>query len=246
MSIEKAAKQFINSVIYTHANGIVMSGPFKGMRLLEEISWDDGNLGSKVLGCYEQELHQVIEEEITRLEKLYTDRGPPVILDIGCSEGYYAVGMARRLVDTKPSITVVDSSEDALRITHAAAEYNGVEIFQATTVLFGKDFNTGYRPDLVICDCEGGEIDYLDLEKFPGLQTAVIIVECHDTTQILVDRFAKTHEIWVVYEGARNPNQFEFLQRMDSLMRWLAVSEGRPCTMHWLLMRPRIQTSEPQ
>lgn len=240
-SFERAAKEYLNTFIFKETKGLVQSGPFKGMLLLDEVSWSDGNLGTKVLGCYEQELHEAIEHEITRLAKL--DR-PAIILDIGCSEGYYAVGLARMLPTAE--ITAVDSSEDALRITLETADANHVLLHDLITELFGPDFNVGYSPDLVICDCEGAEIDYLDLEKFPGLKQATILVECHDAGDHLVTdplgkRFGDTHDVYIIFEGPRNPNDFEMLRPMQSLMRWLAVSEGRPTMMHWLFMRPKAK-----
>ena len=59
-----------------------------------------------------------------------------------------------------------------------------------------------------------------------------MIVECHDfvdprTTSILVERLQITHEMVGVPEGPRNPNEFEFLQGLNSLDRWLAVCEFR-------------------
>ena len=41
-----------------------------GMKLPYDRAWQDDSLGAQILGCYEQELHQYIEEEIVRLEKL--------------------------------------------------------------------------------------------------------------------------------------------------------------------------------
>lgn len=229
--LEQAAKKYLNDYIYDCYKGIVMIGPFKGMKILKEMAWFDGNLGTKVLGCYEQELHEFIEDEINYLKKLGR---PPIILDIGCSEGYYAVGMALRIPGAK--VVAVDSSDEALRITQLAAKANDVVIETL------KDCPYDIKPDFVICDCEGGEMVYLDPDKFPGLRDATILVECHDmentpATKTMGDRFKVTHNVWILFEGGRNPNQFDILGEFDSLMRWLAVSEGRPCIMHWLQMR---------
>lgn len=236
LSLEKAAKEYMTAVVMETYKGVVEIGPFKGMKMLEEIAWADGNLGTKVLGCYEQELHDFLEEEISRLRML--DRDTPLnILDIGCSEGYYAVGLALRLPEAK--VIAVDTSEYALKITQMAAKLNEVMLYTS------KDCPYDFKPDLVLCDCEGAEREYMDPEIFPGLKKATLIIECHDSpgdpiiTETLGNRFDPTHEIWVVQESARDPNQFEALNRFDSLMRWVAVSEGRPCTMHWLIMKVR-------
>jgi hypothetical protein len=47
----------------------------------------------KFLGTYERELHRVIERAIWRR--------PKYVLNIGCAEGFYAVGLAIRLNDAQ-------------------------------------------------------------------------------------------------------------------------------------------------
>jgi len=66
----------------------VRSGPFAGLRYPSEASVGS-TLLPKLLGSYEQELHGVVEQ----LDHAkYT-----AIVDIGCAEGYYAVGLAKRI-----------------------------------------------------------------------------------------------------------------------------------------------------
>lgn len=219
--------------IYTETKGIVQSGPFTGMLLLQERAWKDENLKTQCLGCYEQELHSAIEYEIEHLSKLEN----PKIIDIGCAEGYYAIGLGRRLPHAV--IYAVDISEECLKIAHRAAALNGVKIITGASMAEVMD-----KPDLVIVDVEGQETDYLNMRHFPDLAKADIIVECHDTdgkicTDILMDRFSGTHDIELIFEGARDPNKFEFLRRAESLHRWMAVCEGRPCMMNWLVMKPK-------
>lgn len=228
------AKQPVNDWLWDQTKGIVQSGPFKGMRLLPDRHWNDGNLGTELLGCYEQELHADIEAEITRL---CTKRNVEII-NVGCAEGYYAVGLKRRLTGAK--MFAIDINEDSMRTACKTAEANGVDLI--TKASLDQVFAA---PDLIICDCEGDEVNYLDFDKFPALAHATIIVECHDClpnipiTQILRTRFEGTHTIKDVIEGARNPNDFLILRQLHSLDRWAAVSEGRPRMMNWLVMRPK-------
>lgn len=70
-----------HTYIATHGN-IVASGPFAGMRLHPEYSELP-----KFLGTYEANLHPAIRR--------LTARRYDVILNIGCAEGYYAIGFAR-------------------------------------------------------------------------------------------------------------------------------------------------------
>lgn len=224
-------KEVINVWIYDKMNGVVQSGPFIGMKLSHQEIWRDGNLGTQILGCYEQELHRTIETEIRRLNLIAL----PAVVNVGCANGYYAVGMACRV--PRATVFIIDTLE-AMDVAQEAAAANGrVLISQA------KLSRVFERPDLVICDCEGDEIHYLDPAIYPALIRSAIIVECHDfkdvhNTQILADRFYSTHAILEVRTGERNPAQFPFLQTWHQTLQWLAVDEGRPCSMRWLVMRP--------
>src|SRR5262245_45426434 len=62
----------------------VQHGPFKGLAYFDETVW--GSITPKWLGSYEAELHPAIEEIISRPYE--------TIIDVGCAEGYYAVGLA--------------------------------------------------------------------------------------------------------------------------------------------------------
>lgn len=225
----------LNEWLYEKTHGVVQSGPFKGMVLLSEENWQDGNLGTKLLGCYEQELHHIVESEIERLSGIEA----PKIVDIGCAEGYYAVGMIRRL--PQAAMFPIDSDEATQALCWKAAEANKVShrFFKSDTIEEAL-----LNADLVICDCEGAEIEYLDKQRFPSLSKASIIVECHDfgpgaITNALLSRFSDTHEIYGADEGGRNPHEFAILWSIHSHARWLAVSEGRPFMMHWLYMVPK-------
>jgi SAM-dependent methyltransferase len=204
------------------------------MQLLKEEAWKDDNLGTKCLGCYEQELHDTIELEIDRLSKL---EHKPVIVNLGCAEGYYAIGMARRL--PQAIVRVVDISQESLDIANEASKVNKVLLLAGGAMDFVLD-----SPDLIICDCEGAELVYLDMFQHPGIAKATIIVETHDfkdqpTTQILFDRFKDTHAIsYTLSEVVRVPNNYEILCILSSHAKWLAISEGRPSTQHFMYMTP--------
>jgi hypothetical protein len=212
----------------------VMTGPFAGMSLPEEAAWGDGDLAPKLLGCYEAELHPAIAKAI--------ERQPVAVINVGGAEGYYAVGLARAL--PKAEVHVFDISTKAQAICRKACEANGVSdrmIIEgaATFAKLRKALNENGRTLLVI-DCEGAELKFMDLSSLPELRSCDVIVECHDflnatITETLQTRFKATHEVECIVEGARNPNIYPPLQRMSSLDRWLMVNEGRPETMNWLV-----------
>jgi 2-polyprenyl-3-methyl-5-hydroxy-6-metoxy-1,4-benzoquinol methylase len=224
----------ITNVLFNTQKGNVLSGPFAGMAMLPESSWGDGDLAPKLLGCYEAELHPAIAKAISRK--------PKNIVNIGCAEGYYAVGMARSLPQSK--VFAFDTNEAAQAICGRAAAANqvgaraqvgGTCTFDTLRDVISKDERT-----LLFVDCEGGELALLDPEQVPGIQGCDVIVECHDfldpsITSVLYERFAASHDLEIIPEGPRNPNEFSSLQCWQSTDRWLAVNENRPATMNWLV-----------
>ena len=234
----KAIKAEIDEWLYEQVDGVVQSGPFIGMRMLHQTAWRDTHLSPMLLGCYEEELHGEMERQITRLKAL----AKPKIGVIGSAEGYYAIGLKRRLPNA--DVFVVDCNQAALDICQEAAAANEVTLYQVEL-----DFLIP-NADLLVLDCEGGEVHYLDAERWPQLRQAHVVVELHNypptesqpaliTDKILLDRFRGSHRINLILEGPRNPNQYKWLCAMTSDYRWLAVSESRPCLMGWYLMEPK-------
>src|ERR1035437_6444014 len=150
--------------LYAEVGGEVQSGPFEGMRLPREKAWRESYLPPMLLGCYEEELHGVLTQQIERLKNW--ERSPNVVV-VGCAEGYYAVGLARRL--PKATVYALDRDAKALEIAAATAKDNGVSL------KIGAPLNEVFAaPDLIVMDCEGAEVDYLDLNTFPVLGGANI------------------------------------------------------------------------
>jgi SAM-dependent methyltransferase len=212
-------------------NWIVQTGPFAGMSLPQEGSW--GDLAPKLLGCYESELHPAVERAIAR--------GPDLVVNVGCAEGYYAVGLARRLPGAK--VYAFDIDPKAQAVCAQAAQQNGVG---DRVVVGGRcdaeqlaELAAGGRKVLVVMDCEGGELGLLSDTVVDALSGADILVECHDfvdrtLTQTLAPRLQRRHRVERLREGARDPAGYPVLQSVGSFDRWLLVCEFRPEVMSWL------------
>jgi hypothetical protein len=212
----------------------VYAGPFKGMAYVAEAA--EGALIARLLGTYEDELHPHIER--------FAGLGLEAVVDVGCAEGYYAVGLARRM----PGVTVHAYDIDAAARTNCAelARKNGV----AERVRIGGAFKpedfAGFagRRTLVMVDTEGAELDILDPARGPALRDMWIIVETHDgftagALQTLVDRFSASHDIIRVDQ---QPKVFEipwWLKELGHLDQLLAVWEWRTFPTPWLVMTPK-------
>jgi hypothetical protein len=218
----------INTLHQLHS-GTVVSGPFAGMTLPREAC----DLPSKLLGCYEAELHAAIVKAV--------GRDPAVVINIGCGQGYYAVGLAIMLPAAR--VFAFDAELMSQNICQSTAVANQVS---PRVIVGGKceipslrELLTKPTRCLLVVDCEGAELELLDPEYAPELLHCDMIIECHDfvnplITATLRERFSASHEVENVVEGPRDPNQFEALRSWQSIDRWISVDEGRKKT-NWLL-----------
>ena len=239
----RARRQDLLSAFVQQFGWTVQSGPFAGLVLSARAAWGDGDALPKLLGCYEAELHPLITQLV--------EGAPDLVVNVGAAEGYYAIGLARLLPAT--SVHAFDSAAESHDICRETARLNGVEARvsvagECTPELLQTLLIRGQRP-LLVCDCEGCERVLIDPRRVPALTGTQMLIECHDfidatITQTLVDRLAATHDLVGVREGARDPNTTPFLQSLNSLDRWLAMCEYRPCTMHWLLATPKSRTDQ--
>jgi hypothetical protein len=211
----------------------VFSGPFAGMKIAMDAAWGDGDVMPKLLGCYEQELHQALSRAVTRR--------PEIVINIGCAEGYYAVGLARAL--RAASIIAFDTLPLAQEICRKAAVANGVsDRLKVQGECMPKDmvgFAATPGRKLLVIDCEGAEQTLLVPEVIRGLGDSDVIVECHDfivpgITAALSGLFASSHIVEHIDQGGRNPSAYESLRQLNELYRWLAINENRPVAMNWL------------
>lgn len=212
---------------------VVQSGPFSGMAVACDHLW--GSRLPKHLGSYESELHPWIER--------LPNAGYDSVVNIGCAEGYYAIGLARLLPGAR--VYAFDISVKAQAICRKAAAENGVSsrvtVAGECTLEILRTLLSGSRKPFLILDCEGAEMDLLQPDLAPQLQRADVLVECHDfarpdATSVLKSRFAATHRIEQVREGPRDPDKYGFLRKRHGLERAIALCEFRPEIMTWLFL----------
>ncbi len=209
----------------------VQHGPFAGLVLPSEDSWPAGDRAAKLVGLYEAELHPALRQA--------RERSPETVVNVGCAEGYYAIGLARMLPNAR--VIAFDISAKARELCAAAATDNGVGDRvtvrgEATCEALSEVLGPGSLR-LVVMDCEGCEGALLDPERLPQLSQCDIIVETHDcnvphVTETLLQRFRDTHVIEVIQAGPRDPAAV--LPHWPDRDRWLVVAEGRPAGMVWL------------
>lgn len=232
-SLMKDRTHHLAEIIKRESGMRVMGGPFKGLSLPDAMSW--GDLAPKLLGLYESELAGAVDALVAG--------APSRVVNVGCAEGYYAVGLARRLPGTE--VIAYDTDPSAQALSALCAKLNDVPLTVRGTCS-PEELAALARSEprlAVVLDCEGFERELL-LTAPDAFRTAAILVECHDTihpgiTDRLAQAFAPSHTVTRISQGPRNPHAIPLLQGWNEADRWLVVSERRAAVMCWLWMEPK-------
>jgi hypothetical protein len=230
---------YVLKVVLAQGGLTVQGGPFSGMVYVpsstkEASQWTLGSvLIPKLLGCYEAELHNILA--------CIFETGYAEVLNIGCGEGYYAIGIALRLPCAR--VYAFEANPFIRQMCIEMAHANGVA---SRVLVTGKcDIEhlrtLALEQALIICDCEGCEIRLLQPRLVPSLTSCDILVELHDfidpsISQTILSRFAPTHNIELINSVQRDPVAYPALHALKIRDRHLAINEFRPNAMQWAFM----------
>lgn len=222
----------IHAVLVEPSGHRVQSGPFVGMRYIDGVPVEEA-LVPRLLGSYESELHLAIEQ--------FLARGYDTVIDIGCSEGYYAVGFALRSPGTR--VHAFDLDEAMQHRCRDMAELNGVGDRVTVHGECSPQAIQGLAAGrtLVISDCEGAEVDVLDPSAAPVLGRCDLLVEVHDlfvpeASLVMRERFGPSHDIFVVQSMMQDHRRYPGVGRLRVADRAVALDERRPAPMEWFVM----------
>lgn len=217
--------------ISKRSNASVLSGPFTG--LLLDYNALKVHTAPKFLGTYEKEITTFVERAITRQ--------PSVVLNVGTSEGYYAVGFATRLPSARVFAAEADPKSLSATLTNASLNKVRSRVFPIG-ILRKSEFSNYLKKSnsLIFMDCEGFEFELLDLEADPILQSVDIIVEIHDkfgSADTIIERFRDTHEI--ASATARKRTLADTPLTINEPIPIEALDERRGATQQWLYLQTR-------
>jgi hypothetical protein len=215
----------------------IASGPFQGMRYISRAS--SSCLLPKLLGTYEMEINSAVET--------ICQAKCDVVVDIGSAEGYYAVGLARRMPNAR--IVCFDIYKPARYLLNQLANKNNVapRIEQrslCTPQNLQDVLQTAVNP-AVLCDCEGAEDHLLLPDETPDLTRAIVLVELHErirpgVTERLRKRFCVSHKIEVMagHDRALSLIPEQLRGRLTDQEARFALDEDRYGPMEWFFMTP--------
>jgi hypothetical protein len=213
----------------------VLHGPFAGLVYPVADLQDVDAPVAKLLGCYEEELHHVFRVVL---------RSPPEkFIDLGCADGYYAVGYAKAApTSVVHAFELARSARKACRSVAAANEI-GRRLHLHGRATSGALRRLPLAGSLVLCDCEGAEFDILDEAAVDALSSSIVIVELHEAqrpgvTAELRRRFERSHHCELVQMTPRDPRNYPELDFLLERERSLAVEEMRPDGQQWGIFSP--------
>lgn len=229
--LAKWRSAMLENTLVATSGPMVLDGPFKGMIYDQRAA--EGARVARLLGSYEASLQPL-------LERLFT-RNYTTVIDIGCAEGYYAVGFARRMPTAR--ILARDTSELAQNLCSQLAVANGVADRVDVGGFFAhSDFDLCLtQRSLVLCDIEAAEGDLLDPIAAPGLTRADILVEVHEGMRpgllaTLTARFTPTHKITRIDRALAPDRLPPWAESLSDLDRLLLLWEWRAAPTPWLWM----------
>ena len=216
----------------------VLDGPFKGMKYPDFIAYGSA-MYPKLLGAYECEIYPEMEK---LLKNDYH-----TIWDIGCAEGYYAVGFA--MCKSNATIYAYDTDEVALNACKKMAALNNVEKqmrfgnFCSQETLTQFDFS---KRSLIMSDCEGFEMELFTPEVVKNLINCDLIIELHDlynekVSPTVEDTFRDTQHMTFVYSKStfKKMRAFELSKQFsdEQIAKFFTERNG---IMQWVFMTPKV------
>ncbi len=218
---------------------IVYSGPFKDLKY-KDFSSHGSSIYAKLLGSYEAELHDFVN--------LMISSDLDYVVDVGCAEGYYAVGFALKLKDIK--VHAFDISEYAQKLCKDMSILNDVSNKVIIKGEVNKNFFLNLPKDkkgLIIFDCEGAESELIDEKVLNHLSNCNFMVELHEfivrgIENKLIRLFENSHNTKIIesVDDYRRPDRWPLpiLKNIAYQDQLEFYKEGRPGLMKWVCAVP--------
>ena len=248
---KKSIEDFSHKVTEINTHGLellvesdyptVLNGPFRGLTYLSESS--GSALLPKIIGSYEEPIYHIIDEIVS--SNLYD-----FIVDVGCAEGFYAVGFAKFV--PKARIVAYDINSQAISLAKQLAELNAV----SKKVSFRSEFTVSELANftssgdvslntLLFMDVEGAELSLLNPSLNCYLPLLDILVELHDCfhsglTDLILDYLGKTHSCHFLQDYPWCSHDYSLPETVvKSPHMHLFFDEFRPSGKRWLYAKRR-------
>ena len=193
------------------------------------------------LGFYEKEILDIING--------FAENEFDTFVDIGAADGYYAVGML--VSKTVKRAFCFEASEIGHAIIKENFELNGslgqIEVLgRASNNSLQSLTSVDYTKAIILIDIEGAELEVVDANFLSQARGANIIIEVHNWANQFSDKYEKMlraidkdFHIHVIEPVERPTKSMPILRSFSDENRALIASEGRPCLMRFIWLKPK-------
>lgn len=222
---------------------VVLNGIFEGLKYPQFRS-RSSSLYAKLIGSYESELDDTFKGMFADEDCQYTE-----ILNIGCAEGYYAVGLALKYPNAM--VYAYDLEKEARELTAKMAAANGVKDRVIVEKFCGPDTLKNFKftgRGLILSDCEGYEKELFTQENINNLKNCDLVIETHDWVDLTISTnleklFKPSHDIEVIQSLGDNIKaktySYPEIDDLDVKTRYRILEEGRRFVDEWLVLRSK-------
>ena len=225
------------------SKGKVIYGLYKTMKL-DTYSKFSGDLPSKILGIYEEQVQKKILE-INKKKKI------KYLINFGAADGYHVIGLIKKKIFKKALAFEIDDKirsrlEDNIKKNKLSSK---IKVLKAASFFeISKNINSNnIKNCFYLVDIEGDEFELFNRENLKYYNKSHLLIENHENLNLSnkknVKQFFKilknNFHILRIKQNGKNPFVIKSIENFDEDLKWLAMSECRPTNQDWLLCKPK-------
>lgn len=236
-------KNILSQKISKISRNKILYGPYAGTKILKDSGWSNTDFSPKYLGSYE--IH--IQKKIIYLAKKYKLK---YFIDLGAADGYHIISLLnKKIFSYGIAFEISKKSKEILKKNaYLNRVFNKISIFsEANFQSLKKHLNIiNKKKTLFLVDIEGDEFSLFDNKFCNFFAECFFIIEEHNFNGInkkKIKNFYNTiknkFNVEIINDISKDPFNFKILKKFSDDEKYLMVSEGRPETMHWILLKPK-------
>ena len=221
----------------------ILYGPYAGTKILSSYGWSNTDFSSKYLGTYESHIQNKIISLVKKKKFSY-------IIDLGAAEGYHIISLLKKKIFNKgiafelnkKSREILKKNSQINNIHSKIKIYGDANFLTLSNIL--KNINS--RNLFFLVDIEGKEYYLFDDFFCKRFSQSTFIIEEHpfnvpnkNKIKRFMRKIKKYHNVEVLNDVSKNPFNFKILDKFSDDEKYLMMSEGRPKSMRWLVLKPK-------
>jgi hypothetical protein len=241
--IKRYKKKIIIKKISNLNSGRIISGTYKSV-FINSTTKFSGDLPSKLLGIYEEQVQEKIKEISKKKNLTY-------LINFGASDGYHIISLIKKKIFKKGIAFEIDTQIkkrliNNIKLNNISSKISvlGKASFQDIDKFINfKDL----KKSLFLVDIEGEEFNLFNKKNLNYFKNSYLIIENHQTLikdkKNLIKKFfalmKNNYRIEKIYHTYKNPFTIKAIKNFDEDDKWLTMSECRSTNQDWLFCIPK-------